>query len=202
MLQWRSKTPAAFFRALKSAVRRSEINYHKLSKVTKQLLLLGLILAFGGCAHHLREDFNDAVLRLNTPQLIDKYQRRHFSYATTREGYGCGGVDISHSTASCSPGYIFQSKKGNCAAYTTFAVYCLRQAGFEAYPLKVYSPWPSWFVPGAYPRDYHYMALYKDNNKWYVVDNGRGRGPQGINGPFNSIEDLPYKILNIEGKKK
>ena len=44
------------------------------------------------------------------------------------------------------------------------------------------------------------MVLYKVNNKWYVMDNGRGKGPQGINGPFNSIEDLPYKILNIEGK--
>jgi hypothetical protein len=174
-------------------------------KTVKNLIrffLLGITLISFGCAHHPREDFNDAVLRLNTPQLIDKYQGRHFSYATTRDGYGCGGVDISYSTAGCSPSYIFHSRKGNCAAYTTFAVYCLQQAGYEAYPLKVYSQWPSWFVPGAYPRDYHYMVLYKVNNKWYVMDNGRGRGPQGINGPFNSIEDLPYKILNIEGKKK
>ena len=178
------------------------MNCQKLLKVRKQLLLIGLTLVFGGCAHQLSEDFNDVVLKLNTPQLIDKYQRRHFSYATTREGYGCGGVNISHSTAQCSASYIFRSKKGNCAAYTTFAVYCLRQAGYEAYSLKVYSQWPSWFVPGAYPRNYHYMALYKDQNKWYVMDNGRGSGPRGIIGPFNSIEDLPYKILNIERKKK
>ena len=178
------------------------MNCRKSLKVRKQLLLIGVILAFGGCAHQLSEDFNDVVLKLNTPRLIDKYQRRHFSYATTREGYGCGGVNISHSTAQCSESYIFRSKKGNCAAYTTFAVYCLRQAGYEAYPLKIYSRRPSWFVPEAYHRNYHYVALYKDQNKWYVMDNGRGSWPRGIIGPFNSIEDLPYKILNIEGKKK
>ena len=154
------------------------MNCQKLLKVRKQLLLIGLILAFGGCAQHLSGDFNDVVLKLNTPQLIDKYQRRHFSYATTRAGYGCGGVNISHSTAQCSESYIFRSKKGNCAAYTTFAVYCLRQGGYEAYPLKVYLQWPSWFVPGAYPRDYHYMALYKDQNKWYewIMAEGVGLG--------------------------
>lgn len=174
-------------------------------KTMKNLIrffLLGIILISFGCAHYLSKEFKNAALKLNTPQLIDKYQRQHFSYATTSDGYGCGGVDISYSTAGCSPSYIYYSKKGNCAAYTTFAIYFLREVGYEAYPLKVHSQWPSWFVPGAFPRDYHYMALYKDNNKWYVMDNGRGSWPQGIIGPFDSIEDLPYKILRIEGKKK
>jgi len=172
----------------------------KLAKSLIKFLFLLLILLSLGCATFLSEEFKSATFKLNTPQLIDEYQRQHFSYATTSDGYGCGGVDISISTAGCSPGYIFNSKKGNCAAYTTFAVYCLRQAGYEAYPLKVYSQWPSWFVPGAHPRDYHYIALYKDNNKWYVMDNGRRR-PRGIIGPFDTIEDLRYKVLKIEGKK-
>jgi len=166
-----------------------------------RLFLLGVVLVAFGCAHHLSEGFKKEALKLNTPQLIDEYQQQNFSYATTRDGYGCGGPDISYKAGVCSPSYIYYSKKGNCAAYTMFAVYFLQQAGYEAYPLKVYSSWPSSFVPGSYPRDYHYMALYKNSNKWYVMDNGRWR-PRGISGPFNSIEDLPYKILNIEGKKK
>lgn len=174
-------------------------------KTMKNLIrffLLGIILISFGCAHYLSREFKNAAFELNTPKLIDSYQQRNFSYATTHDGYGCGGVDISYSTVGCSPSYIYHSKKGNCAAYTTFAVYFLRQAGYKAYPLKVYSQWPSWFAPGARPRHYHYMALYKENNKWYVMDNGRGSWPRGISGPFESIEDLPYKILNIEGIKK
>jgi len=167
-----------------------------------RVFLLAIALISFGCAHYLSEDFKSEALKLNAPKLIDEYQRQNFSYATTRDGYGCGGVDISYGTGGCSPSYIYRSKKGNCAAYTTFAVYCLRQAGYEAYPLKVYSAWPSWFVPGSYPRDYHYMALYEENNKWYVMDNGRGSYPRGISGPFDSLDFLPYEILNIEGKDR
>ena len=172
------------------------MNSKKLLINMKPLLIIGIVLIFFGCA--MTKEFKETAARLNTPQLIDEYQRQNFSYATTGEGYGCGGVDISYSTKGCSPGYIFSSKKGNCAAYTTFAVYCLRQAGYEAYPIRIHSQWPSWLFPNFHPRDFHYVALYKQNGKWYIMDNGRGRGPQGISGPFDSVNGLPYRVLNIE----
>lgn len=172
-------------------------------------LLLGIVLI--SCAHigYITPEFESVTSTLNSPELIDKFQRANFSYAQTWEGYGCGGVDISHSSKGCSAGYIFKTKKGNCAAHAVFAVYCLKKAGYEAYVMEVKSD------TGGVPSgtrvshggrtwvavDYHYVALYKDHGKWFVMDDGRIR-PRGILGPFNSIEEIPHKILNIEGMQK
>ncbi len=177
------------------------MNFYRFTKAV-QLFLLALMLVFSSCVHY-SNDFDAVTSRLNTPHRIDKYQRKNFSYATTFEGYGCGGVgvDISVNTSECSPEFIFHAKKGNCGAFTTFAVYCLRKAGYEAYPLKIYFLWPARAFPRAKHRNYHYMALYKEKNKWYIMDNGRRRNIKGITGPFNSIKEIPYKIVNIEGKK-
>ena len=160
---------------------------------------LAMTIAAWGCMDSPRwSDFDTVTARLNRPELIDRYQAIKFSYATTGEGYGCGGVDISGSTDGCSPAYIFGAGRGNCAAYTTFAVHALRKAGYEAYPVKVYSYWPSWFAPGAMIRDYHYLTLYRTAGKWYILDNGRGGGPRGIAGPYDKPEDMPYRIMGIE----
>lgn len=163
-----------------------------------RLSLSGVLLFSVCCAHHVSSKFKNETLRLNTPQLISEYQQKNFSYGKTREGFGCGGADTSHNTSGCSPEFIFNSKKGNCAAYTTFAVYCLRQAGYEAYPAKVYSKWPVSFIPRIKTRDYHYVALYKERGRWFLIDNGRPTGNIGILGPFDSKDSLPYKVLNIE----
>ena len=151
-------------------LRRFKTDNQKTIKNVIRFFLLGIILFSFGCAHYLSKDFKNAALKLNTPQLIDEYQRQNFSYATTSDGYGCGGVDISYGTRGCSPSYIYYSQKGNCAAYTTFAVYCLRQAGYKAYPIKLFVKWPSWFVPRASPRDYHYAVLYNEMDKWYIME--------------------------------
>ncbi len=110
------------------------MDYKSIMKNLIRFLIIVTIFIFFGCAHHLSEEFKNAALKLNTPQLINEYQQNFFSYATTFDGYGCGGVDISYSTAGCSPSYIFHYRKGNCVAYTKFSVYCLRQAGYEDLP--------------------------------------------------------------------
>jgi hypothetical protein len=164
-------------------------------------LLLGIVLV--GCAHtsYMTPEFESVTSTLNTPALIDKYQRDNFSYAQTWEGYGCGGVDISGSSEGCSPGYIFSSKSGNCAAFSVFAVYCLKKAGYDTYVVKVVSESArGGRYGGARAVDYHYIAAYKDRDMWWVIDNGTVR-PRGIRGPFNSIEGIPYKIIKIGGKK-
>lgn len=82
-----------------------------------------------------------------------------------------------------------------------FAVDCLRKAGYEAYPLYIYYKWPDGLAPGHQRRDYHLMTLYRDrdNGKWYTINNGL-KMPEGIKGPYNSIEDLPYKVLEVYKK--
>lgn len=167
------------------------------------MLFLLLVAGLVGCAHvgYITPEFEHVTSTLNTPSLIDAYQRENFSYAQTWEGYGCGGVDISGSSKGCSPGYIFSTKKGNCAAFSVFAVHCLKKAGHEACVVKVVSEGArGGRYGGARAVDYHYIAVYKDRDAWWVIDNGTVR-PRGIKGPFNSIERIPYKVLNIEGMK-
>lgn len=166
-------------------------------------LLLGSMLI--GCAHmsYITPEFESVTSTLNTPALISKYQRKNFSYGQTWEGHGCGGVDIKGSSEGCPPGYIFSTKVGNCAAFSRFAWYCLKKAGYETYVVKVVSeqsPIGGGKYGGTRRVDYHYIAVFKskDQDKWWVMDNGKPN-PKGIKGPFSSIETIPYKILNIEG---
>jgi len=175
----------------------------------KSLMFIGIIFVLLSCAHKQPQPFNnfeEAAKKLNTPTLIDEYQKKYFEWKSMREGGGCNEWNIGVNLEGCPPSFIFNNKgKGNCGAYTTFSVYCLRKAGYEAYPLYVYLKWRDDLAPDAKPRNYHIMVLYKENGKWYTIDDGipwRGGGPQGIKGPFNTIEDLPYKVLRVDKEYK
>lgn len=184
------------------------MNKQKMLTSTRIFILLGIILVLLSCAHKQPQPykhFEEASTKLHTSTLINDYQKKYFVWASNPQGGGCVGVngivDIGVNLVECPPSFIFNNNgKGNCGAFTTFAVYCLRKAGYEAYPLYIHKKWPDWLAPGHQPRDYHLMALYKDNGKWYTIDNGLGRGPQGIKGPFNRIEDLPYEVLRVDKK--
>lgn len=165
-------------------------------------MCLGIVLV--GCAHasYITPEFESITSSLNTPELISHYQLQNFSYGQTWEGFGCGGVDISGSSKSCSPGYIFSTKTGNCAAYSRFALYCLKKAGYEAWVVKVWvKPEMGVRYGGSRAVDYHYVVVfkYKDQNMWGVLDNGRLRkalDPNSI--PDHRQGGRPFKIINIE----
>ncbi len=42
------------------------------------------------------------------------------------------------------------------------------------------------------------MVLYEDNGKWYTIDRGKPRGGEDIKGPYDNVEDLPYKVLRVD----
>jgi len=165
-------------------------------------LLLGIVLI--GCAHlsYITPEFESVTSGLNTPELISHYQLDNFSYGQTWEGFGCGGPDISGTSIVCSPGYIFSTKKGNCAAYSRFALHCLKKAGYEAWVVKVWvKPEMGGRYGGSRAVDYHYVVVfkYKDQNMWGVLDNGRLRktlDPNSI--PDHRQGGRPFKIINIE----
>jgi hypothetical protein len=175
-----------------------------LIKFGKAVILFSFIIAVS-CAHSPQQpkvSFDELTKTLITPQSIYEYQKKNFRWASGAQGGGCAGVDIGVSLEGCTPEFIYHNKgKGNCGAYTTFAVHFLRSAGYEAYPLYVYDQWPNWLAPGHEPRDYHIMTLYSDNGKWFTLDEGKPQ-PQGIKGPYNKIEDLPYKVLRIDKEYK
>ncbi len=176
------------------------MNKQKMMTCTRALAILGIFLLLLSCVQKQPQpykNFAEASTKLNTPAKIDDFQKKHFEWASTSQGGGCAGIDIGINLEACPPDFIFNNKgRGNCGAFTTFAVDCLRKAGYEAYPLSIYKKWPDSLAPGHQPRDYHIMTLYKENGKWYTMDNGKTK-PEGIKGPFNSIEDLPYKVLKI-----
>ncbi len=180
------------------------MNNQKMFLSINSLTIIGIILFFSTCVHvqaQSYKNYEEALKKLNTPKLINEYQKKYFKWTSTKEGGGCNSWNIGVNLDGCPPSFIFDNKgKGNCGAFATFAVDCLREAGYEAYPLYVYQDWGGW-ASYIKPRDYHVLALYKENGKWYTIDNGLSPGnggPQGIKGPFNTIEDLPHKIISVE----
>lgn len=70
------------------------------------------------------DDFSDVTERLNSPELVDYYEGRNFTYKRV-------------SGAGKNPRYIFKNKKGECWLYTSFSVYCLRKGGYQARAIRV-----------------------------------------------------------------
>jgi hypothetical protein len=116
-------------------------------------------------------DFNTVVERLNDPNLIDYYELRNFSY----EFY------ISNFNGTHPEG-IFKRSKGNCVAYTTFTIHCLKKAGYFA---------THEMVPGIVST-YHITTIYKDNGDWFIIDNSRKN--VGHVGPFSSLQEAIKEI--------
>jgi hypothetical protein len=94
-------------------------------------------------------DFEIVTDRLNSPELINYYERANFRY-------------VSHGECSGSFKGIFQLQKGCCSDYTAFSEYCLRKAGYNAYAIQVKSPTG---------KKYHVVCEYEDKNgKKYIMD--------------------------------
>ena len=109
--------------------------------------------------YHLRwGDYETVVERLNSPKLLNFYQRWNFTYWTDR-GSRHGRSKL-----------LFKWKKGDCRDYTAFSVYCLQKAGYGARAIKVVSPSYSAF---------HVVCEYKENGKEYIMDNSCTRCGSG-----------------------
>jgi len=109
-------------------------------------------------------DFELVVDRLNSPELLDYYERRVIRYKYKR-GYGEGPEEAER---------VFNNKYGHCAQITAFTVYILRRAGYDARRYIVANP------ALKSPRgNYHRACLFVVRGEKYIMDNGRGT-PQGI----------------------
>lgn len=95
------------------------------------------------------DDFKIVTDRLNSPELINYYEQSNFRY-------------VSHGGCPGNAKSIFIFKEGCCSDYTAFSEYCLRKAGYDAWPIKVVSPTG---------KSYHVVCEYKDKNgKSYIMD--------------------------------
>ena len=85
---------------------------------------------------------------------MDFYVSRNFTYKKIR----------LRSLDDYKDPYIFFSKKqGDCWLYTTFCLYCLKKAGYQAHAITVYH--------GNSTRPNHVTCLYVDKDgKEYIMD--------------------------------
>ena len=100
-------------------------------------------------------NFSAVTERLNSPELLDYYISRNFTYKRIRlrslEDYK-------------NPHIIFSKKQGECWLYTAFSVYCLKKAGYQAHAITVYH--------GNSTSPNHVACTYTDKSgKEYIIDN-------------------------------
>lgn len=110
-------------------------------------------------------DFHTVVYRLNSPELLDYYERRVISYKY-EPGYGEDPGEAWR---------VFKNKYGHCAQITAFTVYILQKAGYKAYRHLINHP--ALMSPKG---NLHRVCLFIVNGKKYIMDNGRGHRPYGI----------------------
>lgn len=116
-------------------------------------------------------DFTVVIDRLNSPELIDYYERKNFCYdwgrfsGAIRSGRGSKeyGYDMH---------YLFRNKCGVCTDFAAFTHYCLVRSGYRA---SIYT------IPriSGYGSQSTEFAVFWDNGKRYAIDNGKGI-PLGI----------------------
>lgn len=102
--------------------------------------------------------------RLNSPELIDYYERTRFIY---HYEYG-HGEDFSDVI------YVFKHNKGHCAQITAFTIHCLKRAGYKA-QRKVIDH-PKYRSPRG---NNHRVCLFEVEGRKFIMDNGRPT-PHGI----------------------
>jgi predicted transglutaminase-like cysteine proteinase len=141
-----SSTLEAIFWILKQDDFRQDIFTYDLNK------LLWIAWYTNDQEHDRWTDFDEVTDRLNSPRLLDWYEKKNFEYKSKR-----GSNPTSGSARS-----IFKNKRGNCWDYATFDVVCLRKAGYPAKTIRVNSPTGG---------KYHVVCEFVENDQDFIIDN-------------------------------
>ena len=100
------------------------------------------------------DGFSDVTERLNSAALVDYYVCRNFAYKKIR---------LRSLDDYKNPRNIFNTKQGECWLYTSFCVYCLKKAGYQAHAITVYH--------ASSHRPNHVACEYIDKDgKEYIMD--------------------------------
>ena len=141
-----SSTLEAIFWILKQDDYEHDIFTYDLNK------LLWLAWYTNDQEHDRWTDFDEVANRLNSPRLLDWYEKKNFEYKSKR-----GSNPTSGSARS-----IFKNKRGNCWDYASFDVVCLRKAGYQAKTIRVNSPTGG---------KYHVVCEFVENEQEFIIDN-------------------------------
>lgn len=114
-------------------------------------------------------NFFDAADRLNSPRLIDYFERNWLEH----QDYPGTGKSVEE---------VYYSGAANSPDATALSVFLLQRAGYQAHALLVETSHRG-----------HVITVFKDRGKYFVMDNGLGRGRRrGILGPFDHEHQIPY----------
>jgi hypothetical protein len=103
-------------------------------------------------------EFNVVLDRLNSPELLDYYERHAIGYKYLPGYYEGAG----------HPSTLFEDKQGHCAQITDFTVYFLQRSGYKAGRYIV--DHPALRSPNG---NNHRACLFYVNGRKYIMDNGR-----------------------------
>jgi hypothetical protein len=119
------------------------------------------------------QDFQKVIERLNSPELVDYYERTriHYDYIS------------GHREDMSEVGYVFAYNKGHCAQITAFTVHILTKNGYKAWR-RIIANQRHTSPKG----NHHRVCVFEANGKKFVMDNGRGY-PFGI---------IPYDQYDID----
>ena len=120
------------------------------------------------------QDFYVVMDRLNSPELIDYYERSRFHY-DYKTGHGGDFKEVL---------YVFKHNKGHCLQISAFTAYCLRRAGYRAKIQIIVHP--RYRSPMG---NDHRVCLFEIDERQYIMDNGRAY-------PFGIIPLDEYNIEN------
>ncbi len=99
------------------------------------------------------EDYDTVIERLNSPRLVDYYERKRFVYGLRTEHPG-------------DPRWLFKTNCGMCDEISYFAFVCLKKAGYE---VTDHNPTVAGRGLGA-----HHVTLFRSKSgNLYIMDNGR-----------------------------
>lgn len=116
------------------------------------------------------KNFETVVDRLNAPELIDFYGKKFIEY-----DYYLGSKKSNKE--------VFISKAANCSDHSEFNTFVLNRSGYRANIVYVFLDEVG-----------HVITRYRDNGKIYIMDSTR----LGLLGPFNSMDEIPYKINSFK----
>ena len=107
------------------------------------------------------DDFDTVIDRLNSPEIISYYGIRQLGYVNWNTILG---YREDHPVRSYAY-HVFRTKTGDCVYISGFTIHCLQKAGFKSHFWR----WPT--PGGTYP--WHMVAVYYDDGKKMIIDNGR-----------------------------
>ncbi|MBT8356323.1 MAG: hypothetical protein HKO79_05115 [Desulfobacterales bacterium] len=122
--------------------------------------------------------FEEKVSNLKTAKAISEYMLQNLRYTSRKKGERAESQ--KHGYSWKRPADTFVDKYGFCYDLSAFSLYALLKNGYSEARL-MFACWGDW---GNKSSTGHFVTFFKEDNKYYVINNGKYQGP------FNSLDQI------------